>query len=135
MQRGSDKHGPRQDEAMGHEVEGMLRAGRSTRSEEWRDAEPSGEGDPDVDRVPDGTLEGGTPAGMDEGDVSGRAELAAALGRCYPADRDTLLGVAEQNNAPAAVLDQLRSLPAGQTFENVNHVWSTLGHGVEQNRF
>lgn len=46
MQRGSDKHGPRQDEELKHELEGMERANRSVRVEEWRDPEPPADDDP-----------------------------------------------------------------------------------------
>ena len=135
MERGSDKHGPRIDDAMEHEVEGLLRSGRSSRAEEWREAEPSGEDEPDSDRVPDGTFVGGTPDGMSANDVEGRAELAAALGRVYPADREALIAAAEQNNAPDSLLAELRRLPPGRQFENMNDVWTTLGHGVEEQRF
>jgi hypothetical protein len=38
--RSSDKHGPVLDDEMKTEVEGELRAGRSTRAEPWRDPEP-----------------------------------------------------------------------------------------------
>lgn len=135
MQRGSDKHGPRQDEAMQHEVEGVLRSGHSSRAEEWREAEPSGEDEPEVDRVPDGSLSGGVPDGMDNDDVSGRAELAGFLGRAYPADRESLLAVALENNASDRILAELRRLPAGERFDSINDVWSALGGGVEEQRF
>lgn len=46
MQRGSDKHGPRQDDALQHEVEGLLRSGHGTRAEDWRNPEPSGRTSP-----------------------------------------------------------------------------------------
>jgi hypothetical protein len=48
MQRGSDTHGPRLDDEMAHEVEGMVRGNRPSRAEEWRDPEPAAEDDPDV---------------------------------------------------------------------------------------
>ena len=135
MERGSDKHGPRLDDALGREVEGLVRSGRSPRAEDWREPEPSGEDEPDTDRVPDGTLTGGTPDGMTGDDVTGRTELAAVLGRTYPADRSMLIAVAEENNASDSVLAQLRELPDGRQFENVNDVWTALGHGVEEHRF
>lgn len=40
IERSSDKHGRVLDEEMKKEVEGMLRAGRPTRAEPWRDPEP-----------------------------------------------------------------------------------------------
>jgi hypothetical protein len=47
MERGSDKHGPRQDDALAEELQGMLgRAGGHR--EEWRDPEPPADDDPDL---------------------------------------------------------------------------------------
>ena len=40
IERSSDKHGPLRDDALKKEVAGMMRAGRPTRVEEWRDPEP-----------------------------------------------------------------------------------------------
>jgi Protein of unknown function (DUF2795) len=136
MERGSDKHGQRQDDQLAHEVEGMMRAERSTHAEEWRDPEPAGEDQPDADLAPNGTLVGGTPPGMTEQDVEGRSQLATYLGKdIYPAAREALLERATDSNAPDAILDQLRRLPDGQEFENVNEVWVTLGGGVEEHRY
>ncbi|MDP9240431.1 MAG: DUF2795 domain-containing protein [Actinomycetota bacterium] len=72
---------------------------------------------------------------MTEEDVAARAELGSYIGRAYPADRATLLERASENNAPDHVLDELRRLPEGRTFENLNDVWTALGHHVEQRRF
>lgn len=135
MQTGSDKHGPLHDDALKAETAGMETAERTTRAEEWRDPEPPGEDQPDVDRAPDGDLVGGTPEGMDPDDVAGRSELAVYLGRAYPADRDALLAVAREAGAPDGVLDRLAALPADRTFDNVQDVWSALGGGTEQQRF
>lgn len=135
MERGSDKHGPMRDEALASEVEGAVRAGRSTRAEEWRDPEPSGEDQPDVDYAPGGTLSGGTPPGMTEADVEGRSELAAYLGKeVYPANRQVLLDTAVRNGAPSAVLANIQQLPDGQEFTNVQEVWATIGGGIEDHR-
>lgn len=99
-------------------------------------AEPSGEDEPDVDRVPNATLVGGTPEGMDADDIEGRSELASYLGKdLYPAVREQLIGRAIDENAPASVVDRLRGLPSGRTFANVSEVWMTLGGGVERQRF
>lgn len=40
MDRSTSKHGPRLDEEMKKEVEGQVRSGHPTRSEEWHDPEP-----------------------------------------------------------------------------------------------
>jgi hypothetical protein len=45
MQRGSDKHGPRKDDALAHDVEGMVRGTGPTHAEEWKDPEPPADDD------------------------------------------------------------------------------------------
>ncbi len=136
MERGSDKHSARQDDALAHEVQGMMQAGRATHAEEWKDAEPSGEDQPDVDRAPDRDLMGGVPAGMTHDDVEGRSELARHLTRhAFPGNRDQLVEAAREDQAPARVVEQLEGLPAGQEFVNVEEVWIALGGGTETQRF
>ena len=136
MDRGSDKHSARMDEALQAETRAMMTAGRETRGEEWNSPEPSGEDQPDVDRVPDGTLAGGVPEGMTERDVAERSEIASYLGKeCWPADRLTLLAVAADSNAPEAVLSRLRELPDGPVFRNLQEAWAKLHGGVEAHRF
>ena len=136
MERGSDKHGFRLDDAMAAETEGLVRSGHNTHKEEWREAEPSGEDQPDVDLVPDGTLEGGSPDGMDAGDVEGRSELAGYLGQhVYPADRAALEAKAAESNAPDRILDLISRLPADRRYANVSEVWVALGGGHEAHRF
>jgi hypothetical protein len=77
-----------------------------------------------------------TPAGTDQADLQRRAALAEALGKeVWPADRDALLAKAQEGNAPDAVLGQLRRLPEGQQFTNVQDVAQALGLGTEQQRF
>jgi hypothetical protein len=77
-----------------------------------------------------------TPAGTDPGDIERRAALAEALGKeVWPADRNALVAKAEESTAPDPVLAQLRRLPEGRTFENVQDVAEALGLGTEQRRF
>ncbi len=136
MERGSDKHSARMDDALEAEVRGMMTAGRETRGEDWNSAEPSGENQPDVDLAPDGTLAGGVPDGMTEQDVADRSELASYLGKeCWPATGAVLLEKATEMNAPELVLNRLRGLPEGRLFDNVQDVWSALQGGVEAHRF
>ena len=135
MERGSDKHSARMDDALGAEVSGLMRAGHDNRAD-WNSPEPSGEDQPDVDLVPDGTLAGGVPDGMTEADVAARSELATYLGRLWPATREELVRVATDNHAPDAVMQRLHSLPLGQQFANLQEVWSYLSGGhVEGHRF
>jgi hypothetical protein len=77
-----------------------------------------------------------TPAGTDPGDIEGRAALAEVLGKeVWPADRDTLVAKAQEATATDGVLAQLRRLPEGRTYENVQDVAEALGLGTEQKRF
>jgi hypothetical protein len=133
----SDKHGPRQDDELAHEVRGQVQSGQRTRAEEWRDTQPQypAEDQPDVDRfiVPDDRR--GNPVGMETADVEMRSELARFLGRhVYPADREQLVQVAAENQAPDVVIQALASLPAGLKFANVADVASELGLAQERRR-
>ena len=77
-----------------------------------------------------------TAPGTDQGDIERRAALAEALGKeVWPADRDALVAKAQESNAPDAVLSQLRRLPEGRQFENVQDAAQALGLGTEQRRF
>ncbi|MEX5717728.1 DUF2795 domain-containing protein [Geodermatophilus maliterrae] len=78
----------------------------------------------------------GTPAGTSPADVDRRSAIAEVLGKeVWPADRDTLVSRAQESNATDRVLADLRRLPAGQQFENVQDVARALGLGTEQHRF
>ena len=135
MERGSDKHSARVDEALQAEVSGLIRAGHDSR-EDWNSPEPSGEDQPDVDLVPNGTMSGGVPDGMTEQDVERRSELASFLGRIWPATGAQLVEVAAGNDAPDSVLATLRGLPAGRVFDNLQDVWASVSGGhVESHRF
>jgi hypothetical protein len=77
-----------------------------------------------------------TSPGTDPADVERRASIAQALGKeVWPADRDTLVSKAQEANAPDGVLAQLRRLPSGTEFTNVQEVAQALGLGTEQQRF
>ena len=77
-----------------------------------------------------------TAPGTDQADLERRATLAEHLGKeVWPADRDTLVAKAEESGAPGGVLGDLRRLPAGQEFANVQDVARALGLGTEQQRF
>jgi hypothetical protein len=77
-----------------------------------------------------------TAPGTDPADVEHRAALAEHLGKeVWPADRDALVAKAQESNAPDRVLADLRRLPEGQRFENVQEVARALGLGTEQQRF
>ena len=136
MERGSDKHSARLDDALEGETRGLVTSGRDTHAEEWKSAEPSGEDQPDVDLAPDSTLVGGTPPGMSEADVEARSELATYLHpSAFPGVREMLLDEAERNNAPDAIMARLRDLPAGREYANFGEVWRALHGSTESERF
>jgi Protein of unknown function (DUF2795) len=135
MERGSDKHSARMDDALEHEVRGMMQAGRDTHAEDWKSAEPSGEDQPDVDLSADGSLHGGVPDGMTEADVEERSRIAQYLGKeVWPATGAQLLALAQGRQAPDAVLVRLRQLHADVSYTNLQEAWSALG-GTESHRF
>jgi hypothetical protein len=128
----STKHSPRVDEQLEHELQGTLRAERETRAEEWREVEPSAEGDPDVDADPAGTLVGGTPVGMTPDAVEARAELARWLVRHdFPSTGAELVERARDHRAPDAIVAELERLPAEQTYERIGDVVRALGYPTE----
>ena len=54
----------------------------------------------------------------------------------WPADRDQLIAKAQEDaTVPDRVLADLRRLPEGQQFENVQDVARALGLGTEQQGF
>ena len=128
----SNKHNPRLDEELEHEIQGMLKAERATRAHEWREVEPVAEGEPDITANPAGTLVGGVPEGMTEDAVVARAELARWLTRePFPGTRDDLVEAARDHRAPDAVVAELEKLPDGETFERIGDVTRALGYPTE----
>jgi hypothetical protein len=138
MDRGSDKHGPRVDEQMKHEVEGLIQGGKDPHAEEWASPEPSGEDQPDVDFAAGGTVHGAVPDGMSDEDVERRSLLATHLTPgAFPGVREQLLEHVLDNSAPDDVVEEVRRLPAGREFSSVGEVWRVLNGGghVEEHRF
>src|SRR5439155_22248758 len=97
MERVSAKHSPRLDDELARETESMTRgAPVESRAEEWRMAEPPGDGEPLADaRVAGDTRALAGALSIDE--VEARADLAAALRpAAFPADAPTLPRVADE---------------------------------------
>ena len=131
MERRSDKHAPRVDEDLAHEVEPLERgAPVEPRVEEFREQEAAGDDEPEVDA----RLAGGRSAGsMDADELDARSELARSIApSAFPADRRALLDSARQNQATQPVLERLARLPEGRSFDNVEAVWQALGGGAER---
>jgi hypothetical protein len=126
------KHGFRVDDEMSAETESLTRgAPIESRVEEWREAEPSGDDQPVADGILNGDARESHGLGHDE--VELRSELAKRLRMsAFPANRQTLEDVAREEQAPGHIIDLLRRLPDGRTFENTQQVWSALGGAVEE---
>ncbi|MGW7418312.1 DUF2795 domain-containing protein [Streptomyces sp. NPDC054863] len=117
MQRGSDRVSRRQDDEMKQELQGLLRSGHPTRTEEWHDPEPVADDDPELasDRAPRPG-----PAGEFE---KVRFELARHLGRTqFPADREAVVAMLRHGNAPDRLCEVVTALPADSVFDNVQEV-------------
>ena len=116
MDRGSDKASPRIDEELDKET-GPLQRGApvSSRAEDFREQEGSGEDEP------------GTDTRLTVGPAEARGELARHLQpSIFPATRETLLSSAREMNAPDGILELLSGVPEGREFANVGEVWGAL---------
>ncbi|MBH5337734.1 DUF2795 domain-containing protein [Streptomyces pactum] len=121
MQRGSDRLSPRQDEERKHELDGLLRSGHPTRSEEWHDPEPGADDDPSPGVGP--ASRPGTSGGYE----AMRFELARQLGRTpFPAKRGALLRMLHERHAPDQVIEMVESLPPDRTYRTVEDVASDV---------
>ncbi|MDG4766611.1 DUF2795 domain-containing protein [Solwaraspora sp. WMMD406] len=136
MERGNSKHGPRVDESMAHEVRGTTQGTAGGRAEEWHEAEPPGEDQPEPTTVPAGDNRSGAPQGMTNEEVEQRSRLGRYINlSALPGDRTMLRDSARENEAPADVLAEIDQLPAGRTFRTVSEVWAALGHANETTRW
>jgi hypothetical protein len=112
MQRGSDRLSVHRDDEMKHELQGMLRSGHPTRTEEWHDPEPIADDDPEV---AGGPVAPGTSASLE----SVRLELARRLGRtAFPAGPAELIRALRHDNAPDALVASLERLPHKTRYAN-----------------
>lgn len=121
IDRGNSKHGPRLDDQMAQEVKGEAHI------EEWREPEPSGDGQPDTGWIPQGhhgfdTADDRNPDRREE-----RARVGAYVPRhVFPADRERLLEVAAADRAPDDVMDVLGQLPPHVTYPGPPELWKAL---------
>jgi hypothetical protein len=132
MPRGSDKHTPRLDENLAHDTSSLTTGSPSeARADEGR----TQEGPADDEPTPDALLSGDRGLNdddvLDHDEVEARSVIAAHLRpSAFPGDREQLVAVAREENAPAWVVDRLSQLPDG-TFTHTEAVWEALGGRVE----
>jgi hypothetical protein len=127
MDRESNKHSPRVDDALAHDVDSLLHgAAEESRAQEGRLQE-----DP---AVAPGRRFGDTVPGTEltEAEVELRTEISRHLaGARFPARREDLRAVATDDHAPDHVVQALAELPADEDFATVQAVWQALGGHVE----
>ncbi|MFF5264006.1 DUF2795 domain-containing protein [Actinomadura viridis] len=131
----NDKHGPRLDEQLGHETEGMVRGGHSTHAEDFKTPEPE-TNEPVWDPLTTtGPRREGSPPGMSPGDVEERSALARFLtGVRYPATPGEMIEHVSGADAPDTAIAALETLP-DRPYENLADVAEELGYGREEHRF
>jgi len=134
MPRGSDKHSPRIDENLAHDV-GSLTHGApiEARADEGRVQEGAADDEPTTDSLLTGEIrpDDRPEDGLTHDEIEERSRLAAYLRpSVWPADRAALLACATDLHASADVLDRLSQLPDG-TFSHLEAVWEALGGRVE----
>jgi hypothetical protein len=131
----SDKHGPRVDDQLRHETEGLVRGGGPTHAEPGHDPEPV---ETDTGRDPTAattSLPVGTPPGMSRTDVEERSAYAKVLaGVRYPATPDRLSAHVAEEGAPDVTVRALAGLP-DREYNGLPDVMDALGYGHETQRF
>jgi hypothetical protein len=128
MERGSDLHNPRLDDAIEGETHAMTRgAPIDARAEPEREIEAVAEAQ--ITLRPD--LPDGRPgAEMTDAEIRAHSDLARHLRpSVFPAKPLELATCAVEEHAPGQLVDRLRSLPDDR-YENLEAVWEALGgHG------
>ncbi|MGW2640511.1 DUF2795 domain-containing protein [Streptomyces sp. NPDC001348] len=121
MQRGSDRLSVHRDDEMKHELQGLLRSGHPTRTEEWHDPEPAAEDDPEVWGGP--VAPGRSGATLE----TVRFELARNLGRsAFPAGPADLARALRRKNAPDALIEAVARLPREDRYGTVQELAEAL---------
>lgn len=132
MPRGSDKHAPRIDENLKHDTGSLTHGSPSeARSDEGRQQEGAGDDEPTPDALLTGDRGLGDDDVLDHDEVEARSVMASYLRpSVWPADREALVALAREENAPGWVLERLSQLPDG-TFSHTEAAWEALGGRVE----
>jgi hypothetical protein len=134
VERRSVQHGARLDDEMAHEVAPLTHgAPEESRAREDLEHEPPADGEP----FPDALVvshDARAPGALGHDDLELRSDIARHLRlSAFPAPRDALLAVAQEEGASLEVLALLATLPADVEFRQVSEVWHALG-GAEEHR-
>jgi hypothetical protein len=132
MERGSSKVAPRLDDELKHDTDGIVKGGHDPRVEEWKGSEPPGEDQPTVGRRPGESAAEGPLDGMSAADIEQRSQLASYIGRAdYPLDRDAIVAILADRDAPDRLVTMVAGLPDGAAFDNLQDLWRQLGGTTE----
>jgi hypothetical protein len=133
MQRESDKHSPRVDEEMKHELQSLVQGNAAEESRAREDFTQEAPTEDEMRFEPaNRTLDEDRGIGIPDADADARSELARHVASAqWPASRDELVHAARVDSAPQKLLDTLRNLPGEVRFENVQEVWASLGGATE----
>jgi hypothetical protein len=124
LEPGSTRHSARVDEQFEDESAATL---QNAPGEGVLDAD-----DDAMDRRPVTTADATLASELSDDAVERRSVLAVSLRpSAFPGDRARLLKVAREEDAEERVIAWLEALPEAERFVNVQHVWETLGGGVE----
>ncbi|MET7568249.1 DUF2795 domain-containing protein [Streptomyces sp. NPDC005492] len=117
MERGSGRLSVHRDEEMKHELQGLLRSGHPTRTEEWNDPEPTADDDPVIAGGPVAPSAASAPL------ETVRLELARILGRTsFPAGPRELAVVLRQKYAADSLVEPVERLPRGARYASVQEL-------------
>jgi len=133
MERRSDTHGGRVDDALAHDTYSVTHGSPSeSRAEEFREQEGPGDGEPTPDARIMGDRDGARDVlGYDE--LEARTELARHLQpSVFPATREQLVASARAMHAPDDVVGRFAQLPHG-VFDHFEAVGEAVG-GREEMR-
>jgi len=136
MERESSLHGPRLDDELAKEVDSLTHgAPIESRIEENRTKEEdAAESDPEVEFVVAHTVDHAGDAAITHRETLERSELGRHLRpSLFPAGRDAVIECALAEDAPDALLTQLRALP-DRTYQNTEAVWEALGGHADRSR-
>ncbi|MCX4885003.1 MULTISPECIES: DUF2795 domain-containing protein [unclassified Streptomyces] len=129
MQRGSDRMSAHRDEEMKHELQGLLRSGHPTRTEEWHDPEPTADDDPEIAGGP--IAPGRSRASL----AAVRTELTRYLSRhAFPANPHELARALRRAYAPDALIEPVEHLPRATRFTTVQQLAEALVEAGQKRR-
>ncbi|UUU29639.1 DUF2795 domain-containing protein [Streptomyces sp. CA-210063] len=127
MQRGSNRLNVHRDDEMKQELQGLLRSGHPTRTEEWHDPEPYAEDDPEVTYGPV------TPSRAPARVEALQLELARVLGRTsFPAGPAELIRVLRGRHAPDGLVEPLELLPRKARYDSVHQLAEAVVHAQDE---